>query len=310
MWTWVYIADTCVKVGTGGSSHGPAVGVKHHARRLEALEGISTSDPAVITSHNWVSKIRDVEISLRVFFGSSRWILRRESSLRLQAVDFPHFDVPCDSWPCRMKKIKLTTCGWGDIISSLPRDELLGCWDGESAVEEGLHPWRLLGFVKLDSKGSYNGSKWSRCQVKISDIYRHNIQCARESVLETKADRQNSKRFAISQAAGSRWPSCHSSLCLREVHDWYDHTNGTGEDTFFFSCLDCLGLHWNVWNEVISTNVINHKCWQQMQAKPSSVRWPALFEPRWGVQSTVLYTSLSRWWNRYDWIPIDMTNTI
>ena len=180
--------------------------------------------------------------------------LRRESSLRLQAVDFPHFDVPCDSWPCRMKKIKLTTCGWGDIISSLPRDELLGCWDGESAVEEGLHPWRLLGFVKLDSKGSYNGSKWSRCQVKISDIYRHNIQCARESVRETKADRQNSKRFAISQAAGSRWPSCHSSLCLREVHDWYDHTNGTGEDTFFFFVFGLLGptlkcMKWSHFNQ-------------------------------------------------------------
>ena len=54
-------------MGTGGSSHGPAVGVKHHARRLEALEGISTSDPAVLTSHNWVSKLKDVEISLSMF---------------------------------------------------------------------------------------------------------------------------------------------------------------------------------------------------------------------------------------------------
>lgn len=93
---------------------------------------------------------------------------------------------------------------------------------------------------------------------------------------------------------------------LIRPHQWHRW----GYLFFFFSCLDCLGLHWSVWNEVISTNVINHKCWQQMQAKPSSVRWPALFEPRWGVQSTVLHTSLSRWWNRYDWIPIDMTNTI
>ena len=36
-------ASEPTEVGTGGSSHGPAVGVKHHARRLEALEGMATS---------------------------------------------------------------------------------------------------------------------------------------------------------------------------------------------------------------------------------------------------------------------------
>lgn len=37
-------ASEPTEVGTGGAHHGPAVGVKHHARRLEALEGVATSD--------------------------------------------------------------------------------------------------------------------------------------------------------------------------------------------------------------------------------------------------------------------------
>ena len=74
-----------------------------------------------------------------------------------------------------------------------------------------------------------------------------------------------------------------------------------------------------MYDESISTifNQVIDNCWQQMQAKPSSVRWPALFEPRW--ESVVffevacrpltafLHKSLSRKWNRYDWIRIDMT---
>lgn len=107
----------------------------------------------------------------------------------------------------------------------------MSCWGKTSSMKtirimENLTPKNP---TKVQSDPDAN---WKHKYHKISDIYIHNIQCARESVWETKADRQNSKRFAISQAAGSRWPSCHSSLCLREVHDWYDHTNGTGEDTF------------------------------------------------------------------------------
>ena len=242
MWTWVYIADTCVKVGTGGSSHGPAVGVKHHARRLEALEGISTSNPAEITSHNWVSKLKDVEISLWVFFWKLKMGFKKRIVFKTSSGWFS--SLRCSLWlltlPDEKDKTYHLWLRWHHLLIASRWVAWvlrwwISCWGRTSSIKTIQWTWICLkDYGKLDSKESYNGSTSSRCHVKISDIYRHNIQCARESVRETKADRQNSKRFAISQAAGSRWPSCHSSLRLREVHDWYDHTNGTGEDTFFF----------------------------------------------------------------------------
>lgn len=54
------------EVGTGGAKHGPAVGVKHHARRLQALEGIKTSDIiSTLPRDELVAKIRSVLPYLR-----------------------------------------------------------------------------------------------------------------------------------------------------------------------------------------------------------------------------------------------------
>lgn len=89
------------EVGTGGSSHGPAVGVKHHARRLQALEGVSTSD--IISSlprEELVSKIRSVLPYLaQLAKGGSRPTAALEKSMIDTTTAMPQAKATAIHWP-------------------------------------------------------------------------------------------------------------------------------------------------------------------------------------------------------------------
>lgn len=89
------------EVGTGGSSHGPAVGVKHHARRLQALEGVSTSD--IISSlprEELVAKIRSALPYLaQLAKGGSRPTAALEKSMIDTTTAMPQAKATAIRWP-------------------------------------------------------------------------------------------------------------------------------------------------------------------------------------------------------------------